>query len=157
MKLYFTKRGYIKLRDEIEAVEKQLKDTQGQTAEVAELGGDQWHDNAGYDQLVIDIRGLDKRLSQMHETLSNAVVIPAAKNAENVAIGTQIRVIRDNQETILSILGYGESDPQLGVLAYNTPLAKLLMGKKKGEKIKGNIGDKPTEIEILEISVIEGV
>jgi Leu/Phe-tRNA-protein transferase len=65
-KFYFTHRGLVKLRKEIEELEKKLQDLQSQTVHVAEVGGDQWHDNAAYESLVIDIRGMDRRLADVH-------------------------------------------------------------------------------------------
>ena len=38
------------------------------------------------------------------------------------------------------------------MLAYNTPLASLIIGRHKGDIVSGTIGGKQTEIEILEIS-----
>lgn len=56
-RFYFTRRGLAKLHKEIEKLEKKLQDLQSQTAHVAEVGGNQWHDNAAYESLIIDIRG----------------------------------------------------------------------------------------------------
>jgi hypothetical protein len=42
--------------------------------------------------------------------------------------------------------------PDNGMIAYNTPLASLIMGKQKGEVVIGIIAGKKTKIEILEIT-----
>jgi transcription elongation GreA/GreB family factor len=52
-----------------------------------------------------------------------------------------------NNDKLINIGGYGESDPKKGVLAYNTPLGKILMKMKAGEKAKFNNFD----IEIISI------
>ena len=151
-KFYFTRRGLAKLHKAIEELEKKLQDLQSQTAHVAEVGGDQWHDNASYDLLVIDIRGMDRRLSDAHQALNNAILVEPPTNFDKVTIGTRIKIVRDGEEVTWNIVGFGESDPDNDMLAYNTPLASLIMGKRKGEVITGTIAGRKTEIEILEIT-----
>lgn len=151
-KFYFTRRGLSKLHREIENLEKKLQDLQSQTAHVAEVGGDQWHDNASYDLLVIDIRGMDRRLSDAHQALNNAILVESPTNFDKVTISTRVRIIRDGEEMTWEIVGFGESDPDNDMLAYNTPLASLIMGKRKGEVVTGTIAGRQTEIEILEIT-----
>src|SRR3989344_1952810 len=151
-KFYFSRRGLTKLHQEIEALEKKLRELQSQTAHVAEAGGDQWHDNASYDSLVIDIRGMDRRLSDAHQCLNQATLVESPTSFDKVTIGTRVKIVRDGEEMTLKIVGFGESDPDCDMLAYNTPLASLIMGKRKGEVVDGTIAGRRTEIEILEIS-----
>ncbi len=150
-KCYFTRRGLMKLHQEIEALEKKLQELQSQTAHVAEAGGDQWHDNASYDSLVIDLRGMDRRLSNAHQCLNQAVLVESPTNLDKVTIGTRCKIVRDGEEMIWEIVGFGESDPDRDMLAYNTPLASLIMGKRRGEVVSNTIAGRQTEIEILEI------
>ena len=151
-KFYFTRRGLEKLHTEIEKLEKKLKELQSQTAHVAEVGGNQWHDNPSYDLLVIDLRGMDRRLSDAHQCINQATLVESPTSFDKVTIGTGVKIVRDGEEMIFEIVGFGESDPDRDMLAYNTPLASLIMGKRKGEVVSGTIAGRRTEIEILEIS-----
>lgn len=155
-KFYFTKRGLAKLHKEIKELENKLQDLQSQTAHVAEVGGDQWHDNASYDLLVIDIRGMDRRLTDAHRCLNQAILVDPPTSFDKVTIGTRVKIVRDGEEMTWEIVGFGESDPDRDMLAYNTPLASLIMGKHRGEIISGAIAGRQTEIEIIEISKGEG-
>lgn len=150
-KIYFTRRGLEKLRKEICELTKKLENLQSQTAHVAEVGGDQYHDNASYEMLVIDIRGIDWRISEAYRCLNQAVITEAPSNTDRVTIGTCVKIVRDGEETIWEIAGFGESDSSRKILAYNTPLASLLMGRQKEEVVSGIIAGRKTEIEILEI------
>lgn len=151
-KVYFTKQGLEKLRKEIGELTKKLEEIQAQSAYVAEVGGNQYHDNSSYEMLVIDLRGIDWLLTDAHHCLNQAVVIHPTAEADKVAIGTRVRIMRDDEESTWEIAGFGESDPERKILAYNTPLASLLVGKREGEVVVGTIAGKRTEIEILEIS-----
>jgi len=151
-KLYFTRKGLAKLQREVAELEKKLKELQSQTAHLAEVGGDQYHDNASYESLVIDIRGIDWRLTEAHRALRNAVIVESPTNVNKISIGTRVKLVRDGKEMSWSIAGFGESDPNNSILAYNAPLATLIIGKQEGEVVNGNIAGRETEIEILEIS-----
>jgi len=152
-KYYFTKRGLRKLQDEIAALTKKLAKLQAQTAHVAEVGGDQYHDNSSYEMLVIDIRGIDHRISKAYQCLNHAVIIDSPVSVNKVVIGTTITIAKDGEKDVWEIAGFGESDPSHKIIAYNTPLASLLIGRRKGDIIRGIIAGKPTEIEILNISL----
>jgi transcription elongation factor GreA len=151
-KFYFTRRGLTKLHKEIEELEKKIQELQSQTAYVAEVGGDQYHDNASYEMLVIDIRGMDRRLSDAHRCLNQAILVEPPVSFNKVTIGARVRIVRDGEEITWEIVGFGESDPDRNMLAYNTPLASLIIGKHKGEVVDGIIAGRQTEIEVLEIS-----
>lgn len=149
---YFTRRGLAKLYKEIEELEKKLHELQSQTAHVAEVGGDQYHDNASYELLVIDIRGMDYRLTDAHRCLNQAVLVAPPTSFDKVTIGTRVKIVRDGEEMTWEIVGFGESDSDRNMLAYNTPLASLVMGKCRSEVVSGTIAGRQTEIEILEIT-----
>ncbi|MCL5781920.1 MAG: GreA/GreB family elongation factor [Patescibacteria group bacterium] len=155
MKLYFTKSGIQKLRVEIGKLTLRLNELQAQTAHVAEVGGDQYHDNASYDLLVIDIRGVDHRLSAAHKALNHAVVIDPPTTAEKVRIGTKVTIVDtvDGHESTWEIVGYGESDPDKDLLAYNTPLVAAIMGKTEGQEINTFINGVKARIKIKKIEL----
>mgnify|MGYP001559086143 CR=1 FL=1 len=151
-RFYFTRRGLAKLQKEVKELEKKLQDLQSQSAYVAEIGGNQYHDNSSYEMLVVDLRGIDWLLTDAHYRLNQAMVVGPAINTDRVAIGTRVKIMRDGKEFTWEIAGFGESDPDLKILAYNTPLASLLIGKGEGDVVTGTIAGNQTEIEILEIS-----
>ncbi len=152
-KLYFTRHGIELLKEEIRKLEKELQDLQAQTAYVAEVGGNQYHDNSSYELLTIDIRGIDWRLKNAHHSLNQAVLVGDPTEVDTVSIGTRIKIMRDGKTATWDIVGFGESNPENGLLAYNTPIASLILGKRVGDSISGFISGKHTEIEILEISI----
>lgn len=152
-KLYFTQRGIRILKEEIRKLEKELQALQAQTAYVAEVGGNQYHDNSSYEMLIVDIRGIDWRLKNAHHCLNQAIVVRSPTKADIVSIGTRVKIMRDEEIATWNIVGFGESSPENGSLAYNTPIASLFMRKHVGDSVTGFISNKRTEIEILEISI----
>jgi len=151
-KLFFTKRGLSKLQAEIEVLEKRLQNLQTQVANVCDVGGNQWHDNASYDALLIDIRGADWRLGQAVQSLKQIELVSPPTNFDRVLIGTRVKISMDGEEMTFEVAGHGESDDELDLISYNTPLVSLIMGKAIGEIATGYIGGKRRELKILEIS-----
>jgi transcription elongation GreA/GreB family factor len=103
--------------------------------------------------LVIDIRGIDRQINDAHCCLNRAVIVDSPSDTERVTIGVTVTILRDGEESMWSIVGFGESDSDQKMIAYNTPLASLLIGKHEGDIIKGTITGKHTEIEIMKISI----
>jgi len=132
-RIYFTQKGMDKFMFKIQREEKKLKDMYGRLAELAEVGGDQYHDNFSYEQQMMDIRMLDRQLAAWKSLLPQASVVEPAKNPTTVCIGAKIIITRNGMEESWEIVGYDESDPDHGKLAYNTPLAQPIIGKKVGE------------------------
>lgn len=151
-KIYFTKRGLNKLINEIDELTNRLKNLQAQTAHAADVGGNQYHDNASYEMLVVDIRGDNWRLNQAHKCLNKAVLVDPPTNIDRVRIGTRVKLLKDGKFVIWEIVGFGESNPNEMLIAYNTPIAALIMGKSVGDTVSGVIAGKMTDIEVVEIS-----
>lgn len=147
---YVTPQGLKKHRQRIAILEERLRHLESQTAEAAEVGGNQWHDNASYEQLVIDIRGVDHQLTTAHKILRE-MVIATEPSGDCVAIGTYVKIDFDGDIEEWQIGGHGESDPQNGIIAYDTPLASLLIGKPVGEAVTGQIAERNVTIKILEL------
>ena len=152
--LYFTRKGMAKFKQDIEAVQAELADMSSRVAHVAETGGDQYHDNPSFNQLTGEIRQTNQRLEGMIATLRQGSIIDKPISAEKVRIGTRVKVVWNGEPAEWYIGGYGESDLDNGILAYNTPLADLILGKKVGEIGRGPIGRRGiTTVEIKEISI----
>jgi len=150
-KFYFTRCGIAKLQKKTEELKKKFIDLQSQVAYVAEHCGDSWHDNPTFNSLNLDILALNRSIADAHNTLNKAILVEPPTSFDKVTIGTKVKIVRDGKEMTWEIVGFGESDPDRNMLAYNTPLASLIIGKRKGEVVSGVIVDRQTEIEVLEI------
>jgi transcription elongation GreA/GreB family factor len=136
----------------IRTLEDELQQLQSQTAEVAEDdNGCRGHANPAHSALDIDIRGKNNQLNYEHNVRNNAIVVSKPIQFEFVCIGSSIRIFRDGKELLYHIGGYGESDMDLGIIAYNVPLLAPLFGEKVGFTTVARIGKTDAELKILEI------
>lgn len=147
-KAYFTKQGMDEFSRKIREAEDELRGMYGRLAELAEVGGNQYHDNFSFEQVMRDINMLDAKLAQDKNVLLNAIVIDPIKNPREVCIGASVLIERNGKEEKWKILGYGESDPETRQIAYNAPLARSIIGKKVGDEAK--LGE--TVIKIKQIN-----
>lgn len=149
---YFTRKGLESHIKKISDLEQILKRLGNEVEAATNCGSDTWHDNAAYDQVVIDIRGADNRLKEAYNVLNHAKVIEYPRKADSVSIGTRVKLIIDGQDKSYEIVGYGESDPSNGKILYCSPLALVLKGHHVGDIYTKKINGIEKEIEINEIS-----
>jgi transcription elongation GreA/GreB family factor len=79
-----------------------------------------------------------------------ASAVPQPVPAENVlvAFGSEVTILRDdNRRQTFRIVGEDEADPRGGSIAYVSPLARLLIGKRVGEAVEMD----GREIEVVAI------
>jgi transcription elongation GreA/GreB family factor len=83
------------------------------------------------------------------ERLASAILRPEPNNAETVAFGHRVTILReDERRQTFRIVGEDEADPRAGTISYVAPLARRVIGKRVGEVIDMD----GHEIEILEIA-----
>jgi transcription elongation factor GreA len=151
-KLYFTKRGFEKSKREIASLTGRLSSLHAQTASVREVDHDEDGSNGSIESLNDEIRIISRRLQEARGNIKLAEMAEPVYGTSYIAIGNRVEIIKNGEKMTWDIVGFGESDPDNNLIAYNTPLAILLINKRKGEKIKNTIGGNPVEIEIIDIS-----
>ena len=122
-----------------------------QLAEMADVCGDEWHDNFMFEQTVIQVADLEHFINEARGVLKKAILVSAPPSNGEANIGHRLKARLGEREVNYQIGGHGESDPSVGLLAYDTPIGKVLLGMKIGEKRNIELGGKNVEIEILEI------
>src|ERR1035437_3261784 len=118
--LYFTKKGLAKLDDDIREMELRLRGLR----EARKNGDEQQHENASHEHSLVEINGINWRLGEACNLHGQAILVGEPTNTDLIAIGTKVKVRIVNGPAVeWKIAGYGESDPDNGIIAYNTPLA----------------------------------
>jgi transcription elongation GreA/GreB family factor len=71
------------------------------------------------------------------ERVASAVPQPEPADAVVIAFGSRVTVLRDDdRRQTFRIVGEDEADPRSGSIAYVSPLARLLTGKRVGEAVE---------------------
>jgi transcription elongation GreA/GreB family factor len=74
-----------------------------------------------------------------------------APQGDRVEFGTEVRILLHGKPKTLRIVGDDEADPAAGLISFNAPLSRAIMGAETGDVLAfGNVDD---AIEILEVQV----
>jgi transcription elongation GreA/GreB family factor len=134
--VYFTKEGMTQYRAKMQEISDKLKAMHGRLGELAEVGGDDWHDNFSYEQQMREIGMYSDDLRRMEEALNGAVIVDTDQRRKDVVtIGATVLVERNGVKKEWQIVGFGESDPNSNKIDYNAPIAQAIMNKGVGESV----------------------
>ena len=151
-KPYLTKAGYTKLQQKAKDLEAKLRATSKQKGYAAEVGGNVWHDNFFFEQLEREEQMLSYQLRQVQEVLGRAAIVPTPVQTDVVRIGLAVEVeFADGRRRVFTIGGYLESAPSQGLIAYNTPVGKALIGAEEGETRSYEADGKKIEVTVFRI------
>jgi transcription elongation GreA/GreB family factor len=82
------------------------------------------------------------------ERVASAALRPEPADKDAVAFGSKVTILRDDgRRQTFQIVGEDEADPRAGSIAYVSPLARRLIGKRVGETVEMD----SHEIEIVAV------
>ncbi len=95
-------------------------------------------ENADYSAAKEQQGHIEGRIANLSHTLSQAEIIdPQTLQSDRITFGAFVHLKDDNnQEVTYQIVGEEEADVNQGRISINSPLARRLIGKKKGEEFE---------------------
>ncbi len=151
---YFTKEGLDKLKDELEKLKSVERPNVSQMIAEAREKGD-LSENAEYDAAKNEQGMLELRIAKLEETLANARIIDESQlDDSKVSILTTVKLknLHNNAVMTYTIVPENEADIKNGKISVNSPIAKGLLGKEKGETAEINVPAGLMKFKIEEIS-----
>jgi transcription elongation factor GreA len=135
---YCTEKDYLKLRDEIERLDKLVKHDIAKEIAAAAAHGD-LKENSEYIAAKEKQAYYGKKLRELQERFSGSNVVRKEEllPEDTVTFGKRVKIkdVNSGAERICTILGEGETDYEKGIIAYTSPLATALIGHKQGEVV----------------------
>lgn len=153
--IYLTAEGYNKLKAELDYMRSVERPNISAAIAEARDKGD-LSENAEYDAAREAQGLLEMRIAQMENTLANARVIDETKiDKSKVQILSKVTLLNHNtnREVVYTIVAEHEANLREGKLAIGTPIAKALLGKKKGDVVEVTVPAGIIKFEILDISI----
>ncbi len=144
--------GFAKIQKEFEAL-KEERPKVVEEIERAKEHGD-LRENAEYHAAKERLAFIDARLTELSDLMARAQVIdPSKLPHEKVGFGSTVKLldIEEDEEIEYTIVGSTESDPEHGLISYNTPLARQLLGKEEGDEITVRLPKGEIDFEVLEV------
>ena len=149
--------GYEKLQAEVKELKEVKRPAVVKAIEEALEHGD-LKENAEYHAAKEQQKNIDARLAELQEILGNAQIVdPSELEHAKVSFGSTV-VMTDldtDEEVTYTIVGGAESNPDMGLISFNSPLAKQLLGKEEGDEVKVRLPGGEKEFEIEEVKYQE--
>jgi len=149
--------GYNKLQAEVKDLKEVKRPGVVKAIEEALEHGD-LKENAEYHAAKESQKNIDNRLAELADILGNSQIVdPSELEHAKVSFGSTV-VMTDmdsEEEFTYTIVGGCESNPDMGLISFNSPLAKQLLGKEEGDEVKVKLPSGEKEFEIDEVKYEE--
>ncbi len=149
--------GYEKLQTEVKELKEVKRPQVVKDIEEALEHGD-LKENAEYHAAKEMQKNIDNRLADLSEILGNSQIVdPSQLEHAKISFGSTV-VMTDmdtDEEYTYTIVGGSESNPDLGLISFGSPLAKQLLGKEEGDEVKVRLPSGEKEYEIEEVKYQE--
>ncbi len=149
--------GYEKLQAEVKDLKEVKRPGVVKAIEEALEHGD-LKENAEYHAAKEQQKNIDNRLAELQAILGNAQIVDPSELAHSkVSFGSTV-VMTDmdtDEEVTYTIVGGAESNPDVGLISFNSPLAKQLLGKEEGDDVVVQLPGGKKEFEIEEVKYQE--
>jgi transcription elongation factor GreA len=145
--------GYEKITGELDFLKSTERPETVIALEEARQLGD-LKENAEYHAAKEKLKLIDVQIAELGAVLSKAVIIdPSSLPHDRVSFGSTIKLVNvdTDEEYEYSIVGGVESNADKGLISFNSPLAKQLMGKEEGDEFSATLPGGVKTFEILEV------
>jgi len=149
--------GYEKLQAEVKDLKEVKRPQCVKDIEEALEHGD-LKENAEYHAAKEMQKNIDNRLAELQEVLGAAQIVDPSELAHTkVSFGSTVVMTNmdTDEEVTYTIVGGCESNPDRGLISFNSPLAKQLLGAAEGDEVKFRLPGGEKEFEIDEIKYEE--
>lgn len=150
---YLTKEGLAALNEKLNnLIQVERPRISQQIAEAREKGD--LSENAEYDAAKEAQGLLELEISKLQEVIRNSRVIEASDiETDKVYLLSKVRIrnLATKAEMEYTLVSENEADLKKGKISVNSPIAKGLLGKSKGEKVDIQVPNGIMKFEIIEI------
>jgi transcription elongation factor GreA len=153
--LYMTEDGLKKLKKELDFLTTvERPSISKQIAEAREKGD--LSENAEYDAAKEAQGMLELKISRLEEQVALARIIDESRiDTDSIQIMNKVKIKNMANNSLLEyiIVSESEADLKAGKLSVTTPIAKALLGKKKGDVVSVKVPSGVVEYEVVNISI----
>ncbi len=152
---YMTKEGYDRKLEEIKYLETVKRPEVTRAIAEARDKGD-LSENSEYDAAKEAQGLLEMKIAQLKDLVANARIIDESKlSTDEVQMMNRVRIrnVATGSEAEYTIVADSEADARAKKIAISTPIARGLLGHKKGETVEIQVPAGKVKFEILEIGL----
>ncbi len=150
--VYLTESGLNDLKKELDYLKLEKRPEVINALKDARALGD-LSENAEYDAARNEQAVVESKIKELEAMIENAVVITDV-DTDKVGIGSSVTIkyMEDNETDVYTIVGSKEADPFANKISNESPIAKAILGKTKGDVVSVDSPNGKYTVEIVEIS-----
>ncbi|MEW6617170.1 MAG: transcription elongation factor GreA [Patescibacteria group bacterium] len=130
--VYLTKERYEELQKELDELKtlgrRQVADRLKHAKELGDLS-----ENSEYQEAREEQSRLEQKIAQLDELLRHSSIIKKSSGIDSVRIGSKVKVQKNKETAVYTIVGSNEADPSSGFISNASPIGRSLLGKKTGD------------------------
>ncbi len=130
--VYLTKDRYEELQKELDELKTvgrgEVADRLKHAKELGDLS-----ENSEYQEAREEQSRLEQKINQLEELLRHSSIIKKSNGIDSVRIGSKVKVQKNKETTMYTIVGSNEADPSNGFISNESPIGRSLLGKKVGD------------------------
>ncbi len=152
-----TRVGYEKITNELDFLKSSERPETVIALDEARQLGD-LKENAEYHAAKDKLALIDVQIAELGAIISKAIIIdPETLPHDKISFGSTIGLLdcETEEEFLYSIVGGVESNAQNGLISFNSPLAKQLLGKEAGDEVRATLPGGVKTYEILSVEYKE--
>ena len=151
--VFLTKEGLEELAAELDNLKQVVRPEVISQIKEARAQGD-LSENSEYHSARDRQGHVEARIKELEYLIDNATIIEETTKSDVVAVGSKVKIkyIDDDEEEEYSIVGSTEADPFENKISNESPIAKVIMGKKKGETVTVESPNGNYDIKIVSIN-----
>ncbi len=149
--------GYNKLQAEVKDLKTVKRPAVVKAIEEALEHGD-LKENSEYHAAKEQQKLIDNRLAELADMIGNVQIVdPSELEHARVSFGSTVVLcdLDTDEELTYVIVGGSESNPDIGLISFSSPLAKQLLGREEGDDFKCKLPNGEKSYEILEVKYQE--
>lgn len=111
-------------------------------------------ENAEYHAAKDKLKLIDSQIAELGNIISKAIIIdPSTLPHDKISFGSTVNLVDvgTEKEVTYTIVGGVESDADRGLISFNSPLAKQLMGKEEGDEVQATLPGGLSTFEVVEV------
>lgn len=150
--IYLTKEGLEDLKNQLDYLKTTKRPEVIEALKDARALGD-LSENAEYDAARAEQAEVEAKIAELEAMMEHVEVISEV-NTDKVSVGTTVKInyIDDNEVEEYTIVGSKEADPFNNRISNESPIAKAIIGHKKGDRVSVDSPNGKYDVEIVEIS-----
>ena len=153
-KVPMTAEGHAAMMDEVKHLKSVERPRIIKAIEEARSHGD-LSENAEYHAAKEQQGWTEARVAELEDKLSRAEIIDISKlSGDVVMFGAKVTLIDEETEdkTVYQIVGEFEADVKKGKISVSSPIARAIIGKKKGDSVEVNTPGGGKSYEIAKVA-----